>query len=369
MNTVNKILLGVLAAQSLLAVVTHWPDPGPPEPKDLIGVKMDDIQLIRITGRKAQDEVPEAPVELARKDSGWVIRSKEDYPASDEQMRPLLEALGKMRGQALIATGKEAYANLEVADNAFTRKVEIEAKDGTKRELLIGVGETKASSVRVVGEDEVWSIPGVTPWNIADTATRYFDKEILEVDISTVTEASIQRPGQPLITFRKTPESTWTLDGLEADKSLDQRETTTFIDKLLNVRMADPASTEVKPEMGLDGPDATVVTWTTTAEGQSSSGSYRVGAGIEDKVNRHYMRVDGNPWVVEVLKANVEQALSKNTAALVEGATIDLPPGLAPGGAGHGGGGNPHGAGGAGGNPHGGGAPGGNPHGGGGSPH
>lgn len=348
MTTINKLLLGALAIQSALAVATHWPDPGPAEPIDLVGINTSDLKIIRITGRKAVDETPEATLELLRGDTGWLLHNMNDYPIPDAQIAPLLETIGKFKGTVPIATQASSYASLEVDDNAFTRKLELEAKDGTKRVLFIGAGEAKSAPVRVLGEDEVWSIRGVTPWNIADTTNRYFEREILKVDAETVDEAVITRPGGvPPIAFRRGEGRLWTIDDPSTPSEgmpVDQNKVTTFVNALLTLRIADPVSDKPTPEMGLDGPDITMVTWTTTAEGQSTSGSYRIGGLVPSKANRHYARVDGQSWVFEVMDNNIEQAIKKNTKALYEGAAS------APGGPpGHGGGppGAPPGHGGA----------------------
>jgi hypothetical protein len=328
-TTLNKVLLATLVAQSALALVTRWPDSGPAEPRDLLEVKVEDIQFIRITGRSARDEKPEPPVELVREGSGWVIKSKDNYPVAEAMITPLLEAMGKLKAQTPIGEQKTTHVSLEVADDSFLRKLEVETKDGTKRTLYIGAGQGKSAAVRVEGEDEVYSVLGVTAWNIADTANRYFERDILVVDPASLSEVTVQRPLVPPITFRKAPEGTWTLDGLAPGEALDQGETTTFLSKLTNVRMADPAAPQAKPEMGLDGPEATVVRWTGEQEGQSVSGSYRISPVIPDKLNRHYLQVDGKPWVFEVVKAGVEHALTKDPKALLQGAKpAGGPPGM-----------------------------------------
>jgi hypothetical protein len=329
-TTLNKVLLAALVLQSGLALLTRWPDAGPPEPRDLLGVSVDDIQVIRVTGRTSAEAKPEGgPLELARQDTGWVIRSKQDYPAAEAQITPLLESLGKLRAQTPIATSSTHHQSLEVADDSFLRKVELETKDGTKKTLLLGSGQGKSAAVRVAGEDEVWSVRGVSSWNIADVANRYFEREILKVDAATLDEVSIQRPTGTTTTLRKTPEGTWTLDGLIEGQTLDQAATTTFLNKLVNLRMVEPIGKEAKPEHGLDGPQATVVRWTGTNEGQSVTGSFRVGAPTNETGNRYYVQVEGNPWVVEVMKTNLDSAINKDPASLVSGSLVpeDVPPG------------------------------------------
>ena len=365
MTTLNKILLGGFILQALLAVGTWWPDSGPPEVQNLLGMSPEDIKSIRITGRKALDETPEAPVELVRGDSGWLIHTVGDYPATEAQMAPLLEGLGKLKAQFPIATQQATYTSLEVADDAFTRKIEIEGKDGSKRTLLVGVGQGKSAAVRVEGEDEVWSVSGVTAWTFGDVANRYFERDILVVDVETVNEVTITRPNTVPIVFRRDEAKLWTMpstpEPLLEGQTLDQQATSTFISKLLNLRMADPGAAQATPEMGFDGPDVFDVTWTATAEGQSSTGSYRVGGVPATKSNRHYVRIEGKSWIFEVHDSNLEQAMKRSTTLLAaKSGGLGAPMAPGPGGGPHGGAppGGPHG-----------GAPPGGPHGGGGRPH
>jgi hypothetical protein len=345
MNTVNKGLLGALGVQVALALFTNWPSSGPGAERDLLGFPTDQIQSISITGRKAHDEVPEAPVTLTHADSGWVISSAEDYPAKDDLVQPVLDALGKLKVHLPVATTADSQVNLEVADDTFTRMVEVHSKDGQTRKLYLGAGQGKTTHVRVDGEKETYDADGFTAWSVAETANRYFDRNFLVVDLNSVQSVTVQRPNQAAMNFVKSPDGNWTVNGLLPGQELDQSATASFVSSLVNVRMVDPAGKTVKPEMGFDGPNATVVTWTATPpapEGSSADGSapaaapvtqsYRIGAEIPGKNGRYYLKSDTSPYVVEMLKGNVQNALEKPLDKLLVGATP--PPSAPPGGPG-----------------------------------
>ncbi|MEQ1567044.1 MAG: DUF4340 domain-containing protein [Myxococcota bacterium] len=339
MNTVNKVLVGALGVQAALALITNWPSGGSNEPRDLLGFPVDQIASIEVTGRKGRDEVPLDPLKLSRTEAGWVISSAEDYPADDKLVAPLVESLGKFKVRAPIATTESSRVNLEVADDAFTRFLVVTSKDGQARKLFVGAGQGKSSHVRVEGESEIYDLADVSAWGLAETANRYFDRDFLKTDLSTVTAVSVQRPGQPPISLTKA-EGQWTLDGLAVGAALDQTAATTFVSSLVNVRMLEPAGRTVKPEMGFDGPGATVVTWSATpAEstpdapaGAGTTLSYRVGADIPNKSGRAYLKSETSPFVLEVMKTNVSSALDKPVEKLFVGAEPDRAPAPPPGG-------------------------------------
>jgi len=341
MNTVNKALLGALGVQAVLALITNWPSSGPGEARDLLGFPTDQIKSVSITGRKSHEDTPEAPVVLTHGDSGWVISSSEDYPATDDLVQPVIDALGKLKVHLPIATSAEAQTSLEVANDAYTRLIEVTSKDGQTRKLYMGASQGKNTHVRVDGEKETFDADGFTAWSLSENANRYFDRNFLKIDTGTLQAVSVHRPNGTNLDFTKDSEGHWTVNGLAAGQVLDQNTTSTFISSLVNVRMLEPAGKTVKPEMGVDGSGATVVTWTATstpAAPEASSAdapppaaapitqSYRVGAEVPGQTGRNYVKSDTSPYVFQVLKNTVTNALEKPVDKLLVGAAPDPAP-------------------------------------------
>lgn len=316
MTTLNKVLLAALVVQGGLVLVTRWPKSGPAEPRDLVAFPAGEIASIAITGRMAREEPkpPGDPVRLVQKDGSWVVANVGDYPADEALVQPVLDAIDALQVRAPVATNTASHTNLAVADTAFTRKMEIESRDGKKQTFYLGAGQGKTVMVRAEGEDDVYAVRGFTAWSLPDAPNRYLDRELLKVDLGTIDGATIQRPGAPPIAFGKADDGTWTLSTLAPGQTLDQAATAGFLGKLLTIRITDPAGAAATPEMGLEGPEATTVTWTTPG---SSPHSYVVGAAVPGKTNRYYLRSDTKPFVVEVVQQSVENALTKPVDTLV----------------------------------------------------
>jgi hypothetical protein len=314
MNTVNKVLLAALVVQGGLVLLARWPKGGPAEPRDLVEVPAAELASVSITGRLAREEPkpPGPPVRLVNQDGSWVVENLDGFPAQLSLVQPVLDVIDAFQGRDPVATQAASHTNLAVDDTAFTRKIEIETGDGQKKTFFVGAGQGKTVMVRLDGEDDVFAVRGFTAWTIPDTPTRFIDRELLKVDLGTIDSATIQRPGQPPIAFAKGDDGKWSLPGLGP---LDQADTAEFLGKLLTVRLTDPAGATVTPEMGLDGPNATVVTW--TAPGGTPN-RYVIGAAVPEKTNRFYLKSDTKPFVVEVTQQSVESALTKPVEPLVE---------------------------------------------------
>jgi Domain of unknown function (DUF4340) len=329
MSSLNRVLLGVLGVQVALAAITNWPEGGPAEPRDLLGVTAEEIQSITVAGRKQPNETETSPsVKLVREGSGWVLESEEGFPASDALVQPLLDNLGKLKVTDAIATTETSHAGLEVAADAHTRMVEVTTKAGATTKVFLGASQGKTTHVRVDGQREVYDVTGFTAWSLAENANRYFDRDFLKVDPAEVQTLTLQRPGQAPVTFTQV-EDVWTMSPNDG-RPLDANATTGFVRGLVNVRMLEPEGKQITPEMGLDGPDAVVVTWTTRgADGQpGSSSSYRVGAAVPNESGRFYLKSETSPYVLQVLKGSVANALDKPIDTVYgAGASPLLPPG------------------------------------------
>ncbi len=325
MNTPNKVLAGLAVAQIVLCGLTWMPrGDGASEPRDLLGFPVDQIASITIHGRTSKDEVAPKPAVLTRTEggAGWVLTSSDGFPAADANVQPLLEALGKLTVRNPIAVNEESQASLEVAPDAHTRKLEIVAKDGTKRVLFFGAAQGQTSHVRVDGEVETYDVKGVSAWSLANTDNRYFDRDgFVKVDPDKVRSVTIERPGQAPIELAKAADA-WTLVGSEATP-LDPAATRTFVQTLLTVRMLEPAGKERKPEYGLEG--GTVVKWTVEEEGgATASHEYRVGADVAGENGRKYAVADTSPFVVKVLASNVKHATEEPVDKLLD-QPLELP--------------------------------------------
>ncbi|MEM6926882.1 MAG: DUF4340 domain-containing protein [Myxococcota bacterium] len=311
-----RILMGAFLVQGLLAIITWWPtDSGPDEPRDLVAIDASELDRITVTGSVQRSETPDEPLVLARDGETWTLPSKFDLEVPETKIATLLETIDSLEVVRPIAENAYRHADLDVADDQHTRKLVLEAASGDTTTVFLGSASGSAAHVRVEGEDEVYRVRGITAYSIQTGASSYFDAQILDVDAATVDQLTVRREDGTAFTFTQS-EGQWQVDvpGPAGRDALDPITTARFVDGLLSLRMADPNGTTTTPEMGLDG--GTEVSWTSTEDGSTVSSRYVVGSEIGADSNRFYVKVDGKPFVYEVLGSQLENARMKPLTSL-----------------------------------------------------
>ncbi len=324
MTTVQKALAAGLLVQTALLAFTWMPtSSGPREPRDLLGFPVEQVTKVVIHGRTARDEkAPSQPVSLSKTDAGWILDSSDGYPASQKYVDPLLETLGKLKVREPIAARPESFSTLEVADEIHTRKLEVTSAAGETRILYLGAAQGQAAHIRVGGESEVFDVKGFTAWTLAENDNRYFERDLLKVEPDQVRQATLSRPGEPMVTFNRDDAGVWTITGLGEGQAVDQAATRNYVGNLLQLRMLQPEGKVEKPEMGFAG--GHVVTWTVLENGAEVTHRYELGAAMAVAEGRRYLRLDSTPFVFVANKGNIASAVEKDLATLFQG-PVDVP--------------------------------------------
>jgi len=310
----NQILGALLAVQLLLGAVTWWPKGDTSgEPRDLLGMPVDQIQKIAITGRLASDTEPAPPVVLTKSGESWIIESAEGYPAAQSLVDPLLENLGKFTAREVIASKEMSYPALEVAEKAFTRKVEVTGADGTPHTLYVGAASGKEANVRIDGESDVYRVRDLSAFGLADNANRYFERQLLKLTADELTGVELHRPGQPPLVMEKAEDGSWTAPGNALP--LVQSEAKAYAASLGNLRMLEPVGKNRTPEMGFD--QAIVVHLSIQDEaGATRDETYRVGSDIAGESGRVWLVLDSSPYVFKANKGSLQPSVAQDIGPL-----------------------------------------------------
>lgn len=305
--SIHRILAAALAIQAGLTVVTWWPSGTRAEvaPQELVSLDADAVTALEITGRTVGGGEPDT-VTLRRLGDGWTVETLHGYPADEARVDELLRKLLDLQVRAPVATQPTSHARLEVADDAFTRKVRIEA-GGESVELFVGASRGRDAHVRRGDQDLVHAARGLSAWSIADSARSWIDTQWLDVDREQVTTLSLAN-AHGAFTLEKEAEG-WSVPG--AEEAVDADVVEELLQDLLRLRIRTVAAAQAAPEHGLDG--SLRVSWTTAGAG---SEAYEVGT-IDE--GRAYARRDGAPFVVELSASAVEKARdTRLTDLLVE---------------------------------------------------
>ncbi len=312
MNTVQK-LGGLLAVQVALGAFTWWPrDAATTAPKLLVEGGGNAITKVSIVSNTKDAK----PVELQSTDGKWTLVSASGFPADADKMGEVLDALAAIKLSDPVASQAASFEQLKVSDTTYDKKVVFTA-NGAEHTLLVGAAASKSIYLRVDGGTEVYQAKGLSAGTFKDSTRGFLPANAIDVDKEKLTSLTLTN-AQGTLALVKQGE-TWAMGGstpgpVKADKVSD------LLDKATKVRLADVSGADVKPEYGLSTPAATV-SWTLTDGGNTSQGSYTIGASIDGK---YYVQQAGNAFVFESPNYRIDD-LVKSAATELAGDTTAAP--------------------------------------------
>lgn len=302
MTRLHQGLALALVAQAGLAAMT-WRTTVGSEPTPLHAVFAVDpstVTAFAVTGRSTADKIA-VPVKLEKQGEGWVISSAHGFPADTTKVTELLDKVKDIQARDPIATRAAAHRDLEVADDTFTRKLELTV-GADVRALFLGASKGQVVNVRIPGTDDVFAARGLTAYTLPDAARRFWKPEYVDLKADDLSTWTLTNPNGTATLHRA--DGQWSMPDLPPGHSLVTAEVDALARMLLTVRIADVAGTAATPDMGLDG--STVVRWTREVDGQSEAGGYVVGALVDGK---RYLKADDRPWIVQVADSGIKRAV------------------------------------------------------------
>lgn len=167
----------------------------------------------------------ERAVEIARKDSNWVISERNDYPADDAKVRKLLLNLANARVQEEKTSNPDNYATLGVedvtAEDASSVRIEISGATPTV-DLIVGKQGPGLESqyVRRSGEAKSWLID--KDLDTSSTVNDWLSKEVLDISADRIQSARIEASGaKPYSAIKNSKtDADFTVEGLPKGKKL-----------------------------------------------------------------------------------------------------------------------------------------------------
>jgi hypothetical protein len=212
-------------------------------------------------------------LELRRKDTGWTVAQRDDYPADFGQIQALLQDLAALKATQVLRVGPAQLARLELAGaedasrSAGGAEIRLAGANGTElTRLLIGKEYRKSSDqadpygfggfpvgryVRVPATESV-ALVSKTLGNVRSSPADWLDKEFVRV--SEVRMARLERNGGPLWRLeRDSAAATLALADAPADKEVDGAKVREVGSALAWASFADVAGRlQDPPQLGLE---------------------------------------------------------------------------------------------------------------------
>lgn len=311
----QQILLGVLVIQVVLSAVVFWPRPaatvsGEPLFPD---VEADDIVALTIVDNTG------AQIDLAKVDDAWVFAEADNYPAQEGAITPILEKLAGVSSDTVVARTEVSHVQLEVANDAFQRRIDFETADGELYTLYLGTAPRyTATHFRVAGNPETYLTTDLSTWEFATTASTWADTSYVSIDQATVTTAVLENAAGTFVLVKDG--ENWTLADLAEDETVKTTETNVIVRNAANLNLQTPLGTEALPSYGMDDPNAVVTLTTTDGEEHTLT----VGA-KNDADNTYVVKSSDSDYYVRVASFSVSAMVDKTREDFIE-----LPPAEGP---------------------------------------
>ncbi len=238
------ILSGLLAAQLVLAMILNLT--GEDYSTFQAEEKLLSFDRQAVDGLRIEDGTNS--LVLRKQEGKWVLPENGDFPASQPDVKRLLDKLGALDKGWPVAKTRSAARRFMVDDEQFERKLVLIADDAALATLYVGSSPGfRKVYVRPGDADAVFTVDFNT-WEANAKTADWIDTDILALD-----QSSVQRLEMPGITMQRQ-------DGRLQVMNLDEQEQTNvaesraLLGKITGLRIQSLLGTEMEPEYRQDEP-------------------------------------------------------------------------------------------------------------------
>ena len=305
MNRLHQILLGVLVVQLALVGFVFWPRStsanaaGAP----LLGqVKADDVATLTITDKQGSTK-------LAKQGDQWVVPDADNYPADAAKINPLITKLVALKGDRLVTTTTASQSQLQVADDNYVSKVDLQGASGTNYTIYLGSMTGGSSThVRVGGQSNVYLASDIYTWDVKSDVSSWVDTAYLSMPSENVTAMTVKNANGELV-FTKDAQGKWQLADLAAGEQLNDSAVSSLVSLASSVRLTRPLGKQDKPEYGMAQPLATVIL---KAKKDNADVTYTLQVGAKDSSDNTYVaKLADSEYYVRVNSYGVDDLVTK----------------------------------------------------------
>jgi hypothetical protein len=294
MNRGNQILAAILIVQIAFAVLVFWPREASTVAGEPLFAELEADQVARLALRGGDG----AEVQLGKDGGGWVLADASDYPVNPGTVPELLAKIVALQTGRLVAETRASHERLEVADDAYAYRVELELEDGTVHTLYLGSTPSYgAIHVRVGGQDPVYLVSDLSSSDVMPQLSNWIDTSYFSVPQDQVVALALENRNGTF-EFEKAGDE-WTMVGLAEGETLDTPGVNTLVNRVSTIRMMRPLGTEPEDAYGLQEPSAVLVVHALGEEGAATTYVLHVGAQSEED-NSYVLKSSESPYYIRV---------------------------------------------------------------------
>jgi len=242
------ILSGLLSAQLVLAVVLNLTgeDYGTFQAEE----RLLSFNRQAVDGLRIEDGTDS--LVLKKQEGKWLLPESGDFPASQANVKRLLDKLAVMEKGWPVAKTRSAARRFTVSEQQFERKLTLFADDDAQATLYVGSSPGfRKVYVRPGNENDIFAVDFNT-WEAEAKDDDWIDKGVLTLD-----ESIVERLEMPGIILQR-QDGRLQVINLEENEQTNVEESSALLGKLTGLRVQSLLGTDAEPEYRQDEPDLEV---------------------------------------------------------------------------------------------------------------
>ena len=279
-------LIGLLVVQAMLIAVLRNPaTAGPSEPGSLVP----EFEASSVTKVEVGTN-PDEKLVLRRDGSTWTIATADGYPADTSKVDDLLNTIRDAKTRSAVVTSDKYHESLEVSEAKAQARVRLyrDGEDEPVADLILGKTTTGGAHVRIAGEEDVYDVRGLTPWQLRPDTATWMQKKLVDIPVDSVRKVAVRNEHGAFEVERV--EGDWivvTPDDAKG-RSCSKEKIDAIVRVAASLNVSGAAGRVDAAAQGL-GDDATIV----TLSHDEGSTTVRIGAKVPDNDSQAYVTRDG----------------------------------------------------------------------------
>lgn len=317
MNRTQLTLGGLLVLQVVLILIFYSPFSGATsgaESRPLLPV-LAAVTPTQIEIRGSEDEV----LTLTRQPGGWSVDGLDGFPADGEKVDDLLEDLKQLTVRRPVVSSRRYHKAFQVTEDEYEARVRLweETAGDPEIDLIVGSAPNyRSSHVRLAGEDAVYEVRGLSPYDLRPDSSSWIQKELVSADQARVVGLTLTNESGSFELEKQ--DDVWRVVGGDGP-DLDTAKVDALLRAGTSIRLADAAGTVDQTAHGLAQPAATLILRLASGDAEEDAESVltvTVGSKVEDNDNHRYVTRDGFGFTGTVWESSVRPLLEETLDGL-----------------------------------------------------
>ncbi len=250
LNRSNLFLAALLALQLVVALALSVLTAGGSETRPieplLAGLDSAAIDSLTLTDESGNT------LRFARVADGWVLPAADDFPVTSGKVDEILAKIAELDTRRLVAANPANFARLEVKDDDFRRRLQLESNAQSRTLYLGGSGGVDTVYARRGGENNVYLGIGLNSWQLSPQVSSWVDTSYVNLPQSDVLEITVRNAAGSFVFQRVGAD--WTYTDLPEGETFEDTKLPGILYNATSIQLVEPLGRAELAEYGLAEP-------------------------------------------------------------------------------------------------------------------